>query len=66
MEMAISGRDDLIYIFLTDPQHKDEIKKYLSYKTGLNHTAFKVVIVDTIPKNDSGKILYTALSEYFT
>lgn len=66
IDMAISGRDDLVYIFLTKPEHKEEIKKYLSNKTGLNPTAFKIVIIDTIPKNDSGKILYTTLSEYFT
>lgn len=65
IDLAVSGRDDLIYIFLTDPLYKDEIKKYLSNKTGLNHTAFKIKIVDNIPKNDSGKILYTALSDYF-
>ena len=65
IDLAISGRDDLIYIFLTDPQYEDELKKYLSNKTGLNHTAFKTVMIDNIPKNDSGKILYTALSDYF-
>lgn len=66
IDVAISGRDDLVYIFLTNPEHKEDVKKYLSNKTGLNHTAFKVVIIDSIPKNDSGKILYTALSDYFT
>ena len=46
-------------------RYKDDVKKYLSNKTGLNHTAFKALVIENSPKNDSGKILYTELTNYF-
>ena len=34
-------------------------------KTKLNLAAFKVLVIDEIPKNDSGKTLYKELTKYY-
>ena len=57
--------DDIMYVFITDMSRIDDVKKFLSEKTGLNHLAFKVKYIPSITKNDSGKILYSALEEYY-
>ncbi|NCB43731.1 MAG: AMP-dependent synthetase [Clostridia bacterium] len=62
---ACVGVDDKITIFITEPDtNKDsEIKSLLSQKTGLNTRAFSVQHLDKIPKNASGKVQYSVLSE---
>lgn len=67
IECACSGCDDKMSIYVVkdscDPEKLDEIKKYISVKTGLNTSAFRVVWISEIPKNDAGKILYIKLDE---
>ena len=41
----------------------DEIKEYLSEKTGLNPAVFRIMLVGHIPVNESGKVLYGELEE---
>ena len=63
IECASTGVDDHLYIFITDEKLVDAVKKFIVDKTGFNHVAIKVKKIDEIPKNDSGKVLYTKLSE---
>lgn len=65
IEAASSGVDDHLYIFLTDETKKDAVLRFVVEKTRLNSAAFQIIVIDEIPKNDSGKILYKELSEYF-
>jgi len=65
IEVASAGIDDHMYVFLTDKVKSLEIKRFLIDRTKLNHAAFKIVIVDNIPKNDSGKIMYKELEKYY-
>lgn len=65
VECSSTGVDDHMYIFLTDDSFADEVKEFVVQKTGLNPIAFKIVIIDEIPKNDSGKILYKELEKYY-
>ena len=37
----------------------------LSEKTKLNPAAFNTIVIDEIPKNDSGKTLYKELTKYY-
>ncbi|OOB80294.1 MAG: AMP-dependent synthetase [Epulopiscium sp. Nuni2H_MBin003] len=60
-ECALSGKDDELVIFITDKQKGAQLRKYLSEKTGLNHRAFVVKYIESIPKSDAGKILYSKL-----
>lgn len=64
-DLASTGIDDHMYIFITDEKWADDIKKFVVSKTKLNPAAFKVVVIDKIPRNDAGKILYKQLSEYY-
>ena len=66
IECACAGVDDKMYIFVAESSCVENIRKFVSDKTGLNQVAFKVVIVDAIPKNESGKISYIALERMIT
>lgn len=65
MECASCGIDDQMYIFITLEEKKDEVRKYISQKTGINLVAFRVIVIDEIPKNEAGKILYKDLERYY-
>ncbi|MCD8016098.1 MAG: AMP-binding protein [Lachnospiraceae bacterium] len=65
MDCASGGVDDHVYIFITDETKADEVRQFVSGKTGLNQSAFNVVYLDIIPKNDSGKTLYKELDKYY-
>lgn len=64
-ECASSGIDDHMYIFVTDDSIVEDVRKFISEKTKLNATAFKVIKIDEIPKNDAGKTLYKELTKYY-
>lgn len=64
VETACTGVDDHLYIFLTDNKYADEVKKYVSETTRLNSSAFEIKIIDEIPKNDAGKVMYRELEKY--
>lgn len=66
IEAASSGVDDHMYLFVTDETYADPVREFIISKTKLNRAAFKVIVVDEIPKNDSGKTLYNELSKYYT
>ena len=65
IEAACAGVDDHMYIFVTDSDKADAVRDYVIGKTKLNPVAFKVVVIDEIPKNDSGKTLYNELTKYY-
>ena len=60
-ECACSGIDDSLKIFITEPKEKNRIKKYISQKTGIHLTGFEMIVVDKIPRNETGKVLYSEL-----
>ena len=60
-EVACTGVDDEMKIFLTDDKIVEKIVPYVSEKLNLHPSAFVVKVIDGIPKNSSGKILYHLL-----
>jgi acyl-coenzyme A synthetase/AMP-(fatty) acid ligase len=54
-----------MHIFLTYGQLADKVKRFVASKTGLNTAAFKMHVVDEIPKNDAGKTLYRELEKWY-
>lgn len=60
---ACTGRDDLLCIYTDsrDPTIPEAAQHYISEETRLSPRAFRVQVIDTIPKNESGKTLYSAL-----
>ena len=65
IEVASSGVDDHMYIFVTDGKMADSVRDYVIGKTRLNLAAFQVAVIDEIPKNESGKTLYQELKRHY-
>lgn len=65
IDVASAGIDDHMYIFITDDTFSTAVREYVAHKTKLNPVAFKIIAIDEIPKNDSGKVLYRELEKYY-
>ena len=65
VEIVCSGWDDHMYIFISGEVKVDGIVSYISKKMGIHPSAFSVVLLDEIPKNDAGKVLYYKLEKYY-
>lgn len=65
IEAASTGKDDHMYIFVTDEKAAEPVREFVIGKTKLNPSAFKVLVINEIPKNDSGKTLYKELTKYY-
>ena len=65
IDCASAGVDDHLYVFVTDPELESSVRSFVIDKTGFNPTAIKVLTIDEIPKNDSGKVLYKELTKYY-
>lgn len=62
-DCACIGNDERMHIFITQDLHPEQVKKYLSERTKLHLSAFRVHVTDRIPKNDAGKTLYNELEQ---
>ncbi|GAB6267505.1 MAG: AMP-binding protein [Smithella sp.] len=60
-ECACTGSDDRMLVYITESGIADEARKFISMKTGINQSAFVVKQIDSIPRNSSGKIIYSKL-----
>ena len=65
IEVASTGVDDHMFIFITDEALKDQVRNFVVSKTRLNPVAFRVIVIAAIPKNESGKTLYKELSKFY-
>ena len=65
IDCACTGIDDHMYIFVTDATIAEKVREFIIYKTKLNPSAFKTIVIDSIPKNDAGKILYKDLMTFY-
>ncbi len=60
-ECACGGVDDKLCIYHTKGIDGKEMERFLSEKTGLHPSAFTSMLVEFIPKNEAGKVLYKEL-----
>jgi len=60
-DCACTGKDDEMIIYITDETKIKDVRSFISQKTGINHQAFNVKYISEIPKNSSGKIIYSKL-----
>lgn len=65
IDFASAGVDDHMYLFVTQEFIADQVKEYVVQTTKLNPTAFKALVIDKIPQNDAGKVLYKELAKYY-
>lgn len=63
MDCACCGVDDKMKIFVTEVGKETEVRDFVAETTHLNFTAFDVALIDSIPKNASGKTLYSELPQ---
>ncbi len=61
---ACDGRDDMLCIFLTDTALSETVKHHAATLSKLHASAFRVIVLDAIPVNASGKTLYHRLKDY--
>lgn len=62
VECACTGTDEKMMVYITDQSLANGVKEELVEKTKLVATAFEVRVIDSIPKNEAGKILYSKLN----
>jgi len=60
-DCACAGTDDSLKIYVTNLADKDRIKNYIAERTGINQAGFSFVHIDKIPRNELGKVQYSAL-----
>lgn len=60
-ECVCTGDDRHMNIYITDPSLKEKIRPFISEKTHLHISTFRVFVVDEIPRNDYGKVKYAQL-----
>lgn len=60
-ETACTGSDDKMKVYVTDPGIKDDVLTYLCDKTGFYKALFDVKYISSLPKNETGKIMYKEL-----
>ena len=65
LDCACAGRDDEMHIFVNDESRIAVVKHFITEKTGINHTAFKIQYIAVIPKNEAGKTLYKDLEKAY-
>ena len=64
IDCACGGVDDKMKIYVANSAGSDillKVRDFVAEKTHLNFAAFEVVSISAIPKNASGKILYSEL-----
>lgn len=61
LECACVGTDEKMLVYLTDESYKEGVKEELVSRLRLVATSFEVRIIDQIPKNEAGKVLYAKL-----
>ena len=63
VDFVCTGDDKRMNIFVTDEKLKDEIIPFISEKTNIHNSAFKVCTIGEIPRNEYGKIKFAELEE---
>lgn len=62
-EVACVGTDEKMIVYITDDTKKETVKQTLVEKTHIVATSFEIRVVAEIPKNETGKKLYSQLEK---
>ena len=62
-DLVCIGDDKKMRIFTTNAALKDEIIPFLADKTKLHNSAFQVLVIDGIPRNEYGKVRFAELEK---
>lgn len=61
VQSACTGKDNSLVIYVLKPEDNAQVKDFLTKKLGIHFSVFNVRIIKEIPKNLSGKTLYSKL-----
>lgn len=64
-DCVCAGRDDAMYIFITDENSAKDVRNFVAEKSHLNFSAFHVKYLAQIPRNEVGKAIYAELDKYY-
>lgn len=62
VQCACTGNDDKMHIYITDEKLCANVKSLITEKTGLVSSSFDIHVIPEIPRFESGKINYRALT----
>ena len=63
LECACTGNDEKMLVYLTDENYMNQVKEELVSRLKLVASSFEVRVINEIPKNEAGKILYASLDK---
>ncbi len=63
VQSACTGKDNALVIYILKPEYNDLVKDFLTQKLGIHFSVIDIRIIEEIPKNASGKTLYSKLSD---
>jgi acyl-CoA synthetase (AMP-forming)/AMP-acid ligase II len=63
VQSACTGKDNALVIYILKPEDNNPVKDFLTQKLGIHFNVFDIRIIEKIPKNSSGKTLYSKLSD---
>ncbi len=61
LECVCSGSDDDLKIYSTNPDSIDKICEFVSENKLIHHKGYSVHLINSIPRNESGKVIYCHL-----
>lgn len=61
IENVCTGRDDHLIIFITNLEQEKRTAEFLTNHTGISRGGFVVKWIESIPRSESGKVLYSVL-----
>lgn len=62
LDIACGGQDDKLCVFVASNDELPNLKAYLAEKLGVHFIGLQIQLVESIPRNSSGKTLYNALT----
>lgn len=64
VDFVCTGDDKRMNIFTTADELKNQLIPFISGKTNIHNSAFKVYVIDEIPRNEYGKVKFAELEKY--
>lgn len=62
-DFVCTGDDKRMNIFTTDQKLKEEIVPFISKKTNIHNSAFHIWVIDEVPRNNYGKVMFSELEK---
>ena len=60
-EVACTGAEDQVNVWITNSEHQSTLPSLLAERTAIHASAFKVLIIDSLPRTTAGKTDYQLL-----